>query len=64
MLRNYFIIAFRNIIKYKGYSVINILGLALGMAIFFLTLSLAYYELSYDRLAPRPTFPIPSSKPS
>ncbi len=49
MLRNYFIIAFRNIIKYKGYSVINILGLALGMAIFFLTLSLAYYELSYDR---------------
>lgn len=49
MLRNYFLIAIRNIIKYKGYSLINVLGLALGMAIFFLTLSLVYYELSFDR---------------
>lgn len=49
MLKNYFIIALRNIIKYKGYSLINVMGLALGMAIFFLTLSLVYFELSYDR---------------
>lgn len=49
MLQNYIVIAVRNIIKYKGYSLINVLGLALGMAIFFLTLSLVYFELSYDR---------------
>lgn len=49
MLKNYIVIAVRNIVKYKGYSLINVLGLALGMAIFFLTLSLVYYELSYDR---------------
>jgi putative ABC transport system permease protein len=49
MLKNYVVIAVRNIVKYKGYSLINVLGLALGMAIFFLTLSLVYFELSYDR---------------
>jgi putative ABC transport system permease protein len=49
MLKNYIVIAVRNIVRYKGYSLINVLGLALGMAIFFLTLSLVYYELSYDR---------------
>ncbi len=49
MLKNYLIIAVRNILKYKGYSLINVLGLALGMAIFFLTLSLVYFELSFDR---------------
>lgn len=49
MIRNYVIIAIRNIVKYRFYSLINVLGLALGMAIFFLTLSLVYFELSYDR---------------
>jgi putative ABC transport system permease protein len=49
MLRNYFVIALRNILKHKGHSLINILGLALGMAIFFLCISLVYFELSYDR---------------
>lgn len=49
MLKNYLIIAVRNILKYKGYSLINVFGLALGMAIFFLTLSLVYFELSFDR---------------
>ncbi len=49
MLRNYLIIAVRNIVKYRVFSMINVLGLALGMSIFFLTLSLVYFELSYDR---------------
>lgn len=49
MLRNYIHVALRNLVKYKGYSLLNILGLALGMAIFFLTLSLVYFELSFDR---------------
>ncbi len=33
MLKNYFKIAFRNLIKQKGYSFINIAGLATGMAV-------------------------------
>lgn len=32
MLKNYFKIAWRNLIRYKSFSLINILGLALGMA--------------------------------
>ncbi len=32
MLKNYFKIAFRNLLKSKGFSFINIIGLALGMA--------------------------------
>ncbi len=32
MIKNYFIIGWRNILKNKGHSAINILGLALGIA--------------------------------
>jgi len=32
MLKNYFKIAFRNMMRYKAFSFINIAGLALGMA--------------------------------
>ncbi len=32
MLKNYFKIAFRNLSRNKGFSVINISGLAIGMA--------------------------------
>lgn len=31
MLKNYFRIAWRNIIRHKGYAIINVLGLALGI---------------------------------
>lgn len=48
MLKNYFKIAFRNIKKYKGYSVINIAGLTIGMACFFLIFIWVYDELNYD----------------
>src|SRR5258707_15781665 len=33
MLKNYFILAWRHLLKNKGYSLINITGLGLGMAI-------------------------------
>lgn len=49
MLKNYFIIAFRHIKKHKFYSVINILGLSIGMASSILILLWVLDELSYDR---------------
>lgn len=42
-------IAFRNIIKYKGYSAINIVGLAIGMACCILILIWVQHELSFNR---------------
>ena len=48
MLKNYLIIAFRNIRRHKGYSFISIAGLALGLACCFLISGLIIYELSYD----------------
>lgn len=49
MFKNYLKIAFRNLRRYKGYSFINIAGLALGMACFFLIVLYVKFELSYDR---------------
>jgi putative ABC transport system permease protein len=49
MFRNYFKIAIRNIRKHKGYSMINIVGLAVGMACCILILLWVSDELGYDR---------------
>lgn len=49
MLTNYFKIAFRNLFKHRGYSLINIAGLAIGMASCLLILLYVSDELSYDR---------------
>jgi ABC-type antimicrobial peptide transport system permease subunit len=49
MFINYLKIAFRNMIKHKGYSFINIFGLAVGMAICILLLLWVQFELSCDR---------------
>ncbi len=49
MVKNYFIIAVRNLIRQKGYSVINALGLSLGVTCFILILLFIQDELSYDR---------------
>jgi len=48
MLKNYLKIALRNIKRNKVHSVINILGLATGMACFFLIMFFVRWELSYD----------------
>ncbi len=52
MLKNYLKIAIRNLKKYKGYSFINILGLAVGMTCTILILLWVQDELSYDRFFP------------
>jgi ABC-type antimicrobial peptide transport system permease subunit len=49
MIRNYFKIAFRNLISHKVYSFINIFGLAAGMAVAILIGLWIYDELSYNR---------------
>lgn len=49
MLRNYVKIAFRNLMKYKLNSSINIFGMAIGLAVCFLILMFVQDELSYDQ---------------
>lgn len=48
MLLNYFKIALRNLLRHKLFSLINILGLAIGMAACLLILQYVHFELSYD----------------
>ncbi len=48
MYKNYFKIAVRNLLKHKGYSFINIFGLAVGMASCLLILLFVNNELSFD----------------
>lgn len=48
MFRNYAKIAFRNLLKHKGYSFINVAGLAVGMACCIFIMLYVQYELSYD----------------
>jgi len=49
MILNYFKIAWRNLIKSKGYSAINIGGLALGMAVAIMIGLWIWDELSYNK---------------
>src|SRR5713226_10512007 len=49
MLRNYFKIAFRNIVRHKAFAAINIAGLVIGMACSIFILLWVQNELSYDK---------------
>lgn len=49
MFKNYLKIFFRNIIRYKGYSFINLVGLAAGIACCILIMLYVQDEISYDR---------------
>lgn len=48
MFKNYLKIAWRNLLKNKGYSLINIGGLAIGLACFLLIALFISNELSFD----------------
>jgi putative ABC transport system permease protein len=48
MLRNYFKIALRSLLRHKGFAILNIVGLAVGMAAFFLIFQYVRFEYSYD----------------
>lgn len=49
MLKNYIKIAWRNLIRSKGYTFINIIGLALGMLCVLFIVLWVWDEISYDR---------------
>ena len=49
MIRNYFKIAFRNLWRNKGFSTINIVGLAIGIATCLIIMLFVNNELGYDR---------------
>jgi putative ABC transport system permease protein len=49
MIKNYLKIALRNFQRYKGYSLINIVGFAIGMAVCLMILIYVRHELSYDK---------------
>ena len=49
MIRNYFKIALRNIVRHKAFTAINIAGLAIGMTCSIFILLWVQNELSYDR---------------
>jgi putative ABC transport system permease protein len=48
MLKNYFTIAFRSLLRHKAFSFINIMGLAVGMSACFLIFLYVHFETSYD----------------
>src|SRR5882762_8591424 len=49
MIKNYLKMAYRSLLKNKGFTAINVLGLALGLATCLLIVFYVVDELSYDR---------------
>ena len=49
MLKNYFITAWRNLIKRKAFSFINIAGLSIGISVCFIIMLYVQDELNFDR---------------
>lgn len=49
MIKNYFKLAWRNLIKYKLFSLIKLFGLIVGVTASLLIANYIYYELSYDQ---------------
>ncbi len=52
MIKNYFKIAWRNIIRHKGYSTINVVGLTVGIAACLLIFVVVQFELGFDAFQP------------
>jgi putative ABC transport system permease protein len=49
MLRSYFKVIYRNLLKNKVFSAVNIFGLAIGMAACFFIFQYVHFESSYDK---------------
>ena len=50
IIRNYWNSAWRNLMKRKGFSFINIFGLAVGMASALLIFTYVAFEFSFDKM--------------
>src|SRR5436190_22541368 len=48
MFKNYFKIAFRNLIRNRNYTIINIAGLAVGIAVCMMIFIIIQFHTSYD----------------
>lgn len=49
MIKNYFITAWRNLLRNKFFSFVNLSGLAIGLAAFILIALYVFHELNFDR---------------
>ncbi|SNY94925.1 ABC transporter permease [Flagellimonas pacifica] len=49
MFKNYLKIAWRNLLRNKGFSLLNIIGLSIGLAVVTLIVLWINFEVSYDR---------------
>ena len=54
MLKNYFVVALRNFWRNKTFSLINILGLAIGISASLVIFLLIHHDLTYDKFEPNP----------
>ncbi len=52
MLKSYFKIAWRNITKHKVFSLINVVGIAIGICGFLVISLIVHYDLSFDNFHP------------
>lgn len=48
MLRSSVVVALRGVLRHKGYTLLNVLGLAVGMAVCLLVAAFVRYETGYD----------------
>src|SRR5258706_2439572 len=53
MISNYLKITFRNLLKRKGYTMLNVLGLAIGITCCLLIFQYVAFERSYDTFEPQ-----------
>ena len=53
MLKSYVVTLYRSLLRHKLFSALNILGLAVGLAVFLTLTIAARFEFSYDRWIPR-----------
>ncbi|MEM9329031.1 MAG: ABC transporter permease [Bacteroidota bacterium] len=48
MLTNYFLVAWRSLLQHRVFSLINVAGLSIGIAAFWMILHYVYFETSYE----------------
>jgi putative ABC transport system permease protein len=53
MIRNFFLITFRNILRHLGYTLINVIGLGVGVAACIVIFLVVNFELSFDKFHER-----------